>query len=309
VSRNGNGNGNGNGHGHGHGNGHGNGHAVVNGGARAAATGSASAARHAVVVALLAGAAAGAGPLPGVAGDARAEPPAPPRGGLLEAGGGFGRYTEGLGDADVQFARLTLAPRASQQWRFEVAREQRFDDESWNFGLLWTRLLAGGASVNVGVSRGTGDYIAPDYRVDAGATVPLAGFVLNPGVNFIRSKAANRNAGAGLGVLRYAGPWLLAAHGRADFGEPGGTASTAFGGGVTYLVWRRTHVGAGAEWGDVSYQLVGPGEALVDYRSHAYHVALSQWFDARTGLNLRLDYGDTPFYVVRGATLSLFREW
>jgi hypothetical protein len=47
----------------------------------------------------------------------------------------------------------------------------------------------------------------------------------------------------------------------------------------------------------------------VDYRSTGFNLGFSQWFGARWGLNAKVDYGDTPFYIVRGANLGVFREW
>ena len=72
---------------------------------------------------------------------------------------------------------------------------------------------------------------------------------------------------------------------------------------------KRKALGVGYDAGDVSYLLVGPGEALVDYHGTGFNLGYSQWFDAHWGLNARLDYGETPFYTVRGASLSVFREW
>ena len=79
--------------------------------------------------------------------------------------------------------------------------------------------------------------------------------------------------------------------------------------GVSYVVWRRLSIGVGYDAGDVSYLVVGPGQALVDYHGSGFNVGYQQWFDAHWGLNARLEYGETPFYNVRGASVSVFREW
>jgi YaiO family outer membrane protein len=226
----------------------------------------------------------------------------------VEAGGAWGHYTEGYGDANGQFVRGALWRPDRWAWRVEVGRSERFGDRSLDGGASYARWF-GRTSATLGASSGTGEFIAHRYRLDASVSRPLAGVVTTLGYTRIQSKGDNRSDGLGLSLVRYTPHWVLNAQGRYDLGQPGNTRSTSGGVGISYVVWRRTSFGVGYDVGDVSYQLVAAGNALVDYHSTGFNAGFSQWFDGHWGLNLRAEYGDTPFYTVRGATLSIFREW
>ncbi|MHB8077721.1 MAG: YaiO family outer membrane beta-barrel protein [Candidatus Krumholzibacteriia bacterium] len=239
---------------------------------------------------------------------AAADAAAPPLVRSVEAGGAWGHYTDGYGDANGQFVRAALSRPDRWAWRVEAGRAERFGDRSFDGGASYSRWF-GPTSATLGLSSGTGAFIANRYRLDASVSRPLAGVVATLGYTRIQSKGDNRSDGLGLGLVRYLPHWVLSAQGRFDLGQPGSTSSAAGGAGISYVVWRRTAFGVGYDVGRVSYQLVGAGTALVDYRSTGFNVGFSQWFDGHWGLNLRAEYGDTPFYTVRAATLGIFREW
>lgn len=233
---------------------------------------------------------------------------APPLTRSIEAGGAWGHYTEGYGDANGQFLRLGLGREERWAWRAEAGRSARFNDESLDGGLSYSHWF-GRTSLTLGLSSGTGDFIANRYRLDAAATRPLAGVVTTLGYTRIQSKGDNRSDGVGLSLVRYTPHWIYSAQGRLDVGQPGTTHSASGGVGLSYIIWRRMSFGVGYDVGDVSYQVVAAGNALVDYRSTGFNLGFSQWFGARWGLNAKVDYGDTPFYIVRGASLGIFHEW
>lgn len=226
----------------------------------------------------------------------------------VEVGGSVGRYTQGFGDANGQFVRVGLWRPDRWTWHFEAGRAERFGDQSLDGGLSFMRCF-GRTSLTLGASSGTGDFIAPRYRIDLAASRPLASIVTTLGWTHIQSKGENRSNGVGLSLVRYFPHWTVSAGGRYDLGHPGRTRSTSAGAGLTYSVWRKTYIGVAYDVGDVAYLLVEPGRALVDYRSTGLSAFFSQWFDGRSGVNLKLEYGDTPFYLVRSATVSFFREW
>ena len=232
----------------------------------------------------------------------------PPLTRSVEVGGGWGHYTEGYGDANGQVVRLGLWREDRWAWHAEVGRSARFGDKSLDGGLSYAHWF-GRTSVTLGASSGTGRFIADRYRLDASVSRPLAGVIASVGYTRIQSKGVNRSDGVGVSLVRYTPHWVYSAQGRFDLGQPGATRSASGGVGLSYVVWRRLSVGIGYDVGRVSYQLVGPGVALVDYRSSGVNLGYSQWFGAHWGLNTRVDYGDTPFYTVRGAAASLFREW
>ena len=232
----------------------------------------------------------------------------PPLTRSVEAGGAWGHYTEGYGDADGEFVRCGLWREDRWAWHAEAGRDARFGDQSLNGGLSYSHWF-GKTSVTLGVSSGTGEFIANRYRLDAAVSRPLAGVVTTLGYTRIQSKGENRSDGVGLSLVRYWPHWVVSVQGRFDVGQPGSTHAPSGGVGLSYVVWRRTSIGIGYDVGKVSYQLVGPGKALVDYRSTGVNLGFSQWFGKQWGLNTRVDYGETPFYNVRGASLGIFREW
>ncbi len=254
-------------------------------------------------------AAAAGAPADSAAAAATAAPAPAPSRHILEAGAAYGDHTGGFGRADAQFVRYQVARPDAWGWRFDLGRSARFGDTSLDAGAAYTAHLTPAATWTLGVATGTGDIIAPRYRLDFSLAAPVLGFAARVGFLRVQSKAENSSDGVGLSLARYLGRWVVSAGGKYEVGRPGGTVSTSGGFGLAYLVWRRTHVGAGADFGDVSYQLVGPGAVLVDYRSSAYHAGWTQWLGASSGFNLRLDWGDTPFYEVWGVTLGLFKEW
>jgi YaiO family outer membrane protein len=237
------------------------------------------------------------------------QPPSPPIVRSVEVGGGWADYSGDLGTADGEFVKLTFAQPWRYTWVFDLGRESRFGETSYGGGVTYTRFLPGDTNFSIGLSSGTGDFLAPRYRLGAAFSGSIAGTVTTLGYLRNVSKGENRSDGISLGLLRYVGHWILGSSVRHDIGQPGTTHSTSWGAGITWYTYRQTYIGVSADFGDVSYVLVGPSRALVSFDSRGYSLGISQWLNSNAGLNLRLSYGDTSFYEVRGATLSLFREW
>jgi YaiO family outer membrane protein len=227
----------------------------------------------------------------------------------VEVGGGYGRYTKGLGRSDSQYLRAGWSRPWHYGWTADVGREHRFGETSIGYGASYTQFFPGRTSLAIAVGSGTGRYLAPRYRVGVTATGSILGLVTSAGYLRTQSKAANWSDGVSLGLLRYTGHWIFGVSGRQDYGYPGRTVSRSGGAGVTYYQWRRTYVGANVDFGDVSYMLVGPAQARVNFNSTTYSVGFSQWLTSRAGVNLRVNSGRTSFYKVSGVTVSLFREW
>ncbi len=227
----------------------------------------------------------------------------------LEVGAGYGSFSDDLGEAHGQFGRFTLEKPEHYRWQLEVGTQSRFGDSSLGFGTSFTSFLSGDASMTIGFSTGTGEFLAPDYRVDISASVPILTIVVTPGYAHEQSKAENRLDSFTVGLQRWFPHWILDAFGRYDIGYPGETISRSAGFGITYYVWQKTYLGAGIEFGDISYMLISLEEVLVDYESTGYRLGLSQWFNESSGVNIGLDYGETPFYEVVGVNVSYFKIW
>jgi YaiO family outer membrane protein len=227
----------------------------------------------------------------------------------LEAGGGVAEYSDDLGRSDSQFLRAGISRPWRYGWVVDVGREHRFDETSFNYGASYTQFLPGRTNLTVAIGSGTGEILAPRYRLGVTASGSILGLVTSAGYLRVQSKAENWSDGFSLGLLRYTGHWIFGVSGRQDYGYPGRTVSRSGGAGITWFQWRRTYLGANVDFGKVSYMLVGPAQAKVNFNSTTYGVGFSRWFTDRTGMNLRGTYGRTSFYKVGGVTVSLFREW
>lgn len=231
----------------------------------------------------------------------------------VEAGAGFGRYSDGLGDADDQFLRFALTRPLLDEWSVTAGRAARFGETAAGGGLAYKRWLRPDLAVNVGVSGGTGEVLYPRYRIDAGiehAMLANDALVVNLGWNRTQSHAENRADGVGLG-LRYwfAGTWVASATGRIDVGYPGRTTSRSAGAGLMYARYKVFYLGADVRAGTVAYTLLAPGEAFVDYWTRGAGLAGSVYFGPDFGLGARLDYAENEIYEERSVSVKLFREW
>jgi YaiO family outer membrane protein len=232
---------------------------------------------------------------------------------VVEVGGEYGSYSNGYGDANSQFLRFSLTRPSTYTWRVETGRVKRFNDTGFGYGLSYTRYFKDGLSFLIGVSSGTGEFIFPDYRIDLAvgrAFLAQDNLIATLGYTHIRSKSENRSNGVGLELTWYVNDhWILGAFGRQEYGHPGSTTSTSGGMGITYLIYKKFYLGGAVEFGDISYLLVGPGTALVDYNSVAYKLYSTYYVTPSAGFNLRLDYEDTDFYDMHGFSFSVFKEW
>ncbi len=231
----------------------------------------------------------------------------------LEAGAGFGRYTAGLGNADDQSLRFTLARPFRESWSVSAGRASRFGETAAGFGVAHQRWLSRTFAVRAGFSGGTGEVLFPRYRIDAGiecATLSGNALVADLGWNRTQSHAENRADGFGLG-LRYwfPGPWVASADGRIEVGYPGRTTSRSIGGGLTYARYKQLYLGVDAHAGTVAYTLLAPGEAFVDYWTRGIGAGASVYFGPDLAVSARFELADTEIYDQRSVSVKLMREW
>lgn len=225
----------------------------------------------------------------------------------LELGGGLGWYSDDLGRADGEFVRFGLSRPYDFGVTFDVGRQARFGETSVGGGVSFTKDFKGDRSVSVGIGSGTGN-LAPRYRFDISVRQTLFDIIFSAGYTRIQSKEDNRSDGISFGATRWFPHIIVGASVRRDYGYPGRTESDGVGVGVTWYQWKKLYIGGGVDWGDVSYQIL-PGQVITDYSSVGYNLGFSRWFNERSGLNLRVDYGETSFYESGGFTVSWFREW
>ena len=240
--------------------------------------------------------------------------PAPPTGVAaplihgIEIGSGIGSYDNGLGHANDQSVRYRLSKANDFGLTLDMGRERRFGETSINGGWSFSKSLAGGTTVNAGWGTGSGQVLAPSYRFDVGVTRPIGGALANVGYTRVQSKAENASNGIGAGVVQYFTQWIVGGNVRVDVGSPGRTVSTSAGLNATWYQWKKTYIGGGLSWGDVSYTLLLQG-GLVNYRAYGANASVSRWLSDSAGVNVGVSYGHTPLYQVSGIRVSVFRDF
>jgi YaiO family outer membrane protein len=232
---------------------------------------------------------------------------------VFEVGAAHGSYSEPYGDADFEFARLSFAHPSTQVFRIEVSRAARFEDDGFGAGDSYTRFLPAGIELTLGASGGTGDVLYPDHQIDASigkSFLPDRKLVASILYTRSQSKQENRFDRVGLALeYRPDDHWALYASARNEYGDPGNTTSRGGSVDVVYGVYRKRYFGVGAEFGSVSYLLVDPTTALIDYDRVAVHATLQLYLTPRSGLNVRLEHEHNDFYDLRTGLVSYFREW
>jgi YaiO family outer membrane protein len=230
----------------------------------------------------------------------------------VDIGFGYGEYDGTLGVARSQSLGLFVSRPYVWDWRINLGRAHRFHTDGWAVGTSFTRHLPRGFNVSVGVGRGSGGVVLADYRFDASVSaglLPDRQLLLTLSYTRNQSAEVNYSDGVSLGASWYRGRWILGGHFLHDTGYPGKTISRSGGVSLTYSLWRLMDIGGGYTWGDVSYILLNPGEAHVNYSAEGYFLNASRWFGKDWGVNLRLDYGETDFYHFRGFNLGAFKEF
>lgn len=226
----------------------------------------------------------------------------------LTLGAGWDKYVGDSAWNNGQSASASFSRYGKYSYAFDVGRSERFGLVGYGVGARYTRVLDARTSVNAGASTGTSD-LYPEYSLGAGITRSVAGNVVSFGVTHEQSKVDIRTNGLHLGLSRWFAHWILSAGGSVHYGSPGKTTSPSVSFGATWYTWRRLYVGAGVNFGRVSYLVRGATDTLVDYDAHGYTLGASYWLDDRSGLNFGYAYGESDFYVSNGYNIGYFRQF
>lgn len=236
----------------------------------------------------------------------------PEEGPVLErtasAGFGAGKYTGDTNPNNGQFVKVTFNLPGKHSYAVDVGRQQRFGQTGYGIGGNYTKVLDAATSLTVGGNTGTSDLL-PYYRLGVTGIRSLAGNVVSAGLSYEKSKVGIKSTGLHAGISRWLAHWILAAGGSVYFGSPGDTTSPSLSLSATWYNWKRIYVGAGITFGRVSYLVLGPTDALVDYNSTSYNLGASYWIDGGSGVNAGVDYGESDYYTVRGWNVSYFRRF
>jgi len=229
----------------------------------------------------------------------------------IEVGAGYLDFSDPYGTGSGQFARFVLDKPWEHLIRVEVGHAERFDLDGVGLGLFYQRTLPSKISWSVGAAGGSGG-LSPEHRFDATVTFPLLegkNLLLSVGCKDEKSKYGNSAQGVTLGAVYYFGHWMASGNVRYDRGRPGNTDSWGTGAGLTWYLYKKIYLGAGIDYGESSYVIVGPGDVRVDLKGRGYNFGGSYWFNDHSGVNFRLDYGSNSIYSGRGAQASYFWQW
>jgi YaiO family outer membrane protein len=262
--------------------------------------------RHAGIIAALI--------VPLLAGGANAqEEETPPLSKYVEVGAGFAHFTGDVGNGNDQFVSFIVAREWSYQLRLDAGRAERWGDEGLGIGAMFTAYLGSRLSVGVGASTGSGDFIFPEYRVDAAVGVSLLeerNLQLTAGYVHQQSKGENYFDRIAASLTWYAGNhWIYGGYFNYDIGEPGTTITMSGGLGATWFNWQERYIGVLVEYGDVNYTQVGVTDFLVAYEQFLVRGTFSEYFNPTSGINLRAEYATNELYDIYGIAASFFKSW
>jgi len=227
----------------------------------------------------------------------------------IELGFGIGGYDRGLGGSNDQSVRYRVSRTDDFALVVDGGHEHRFDEDTARVGVWVSKTLRGGPTISAGWSSGTGQVLAPRYRVDVGVMHAIDGVLTTIAYTRVQSKAQNASNGVSVGAVRYFEQWILSGNARVDVGSPGRTVSPSIGVGATWYRWKLLYVGADVTWGSVSYMLLPGDLTAVDYQSLTGSLTVSRWFTDHSGLNVRGTFGSTDIYRTGGVTSSVFWEF
>jgi len=227
----------------------------------------------------------------------------------IELGFGIGGYDRGLGGSNDQFVRYRVSRTDDFALVVDGGHEHRFAEDTARAGVWVSKTLRDGPTISAGWSSGTGQVLAPRYRVDFGVMHAINGVLTTATYTRVQSKTSNASNGVSVSAVRYFEQWIVSGNARVDVGSPGRTVSPSVGFGATWYRWKRLYVGADVTWGSVSYLLLPDQPTAVDYQSLTGGLTVSRWFTDHSGLNVRGTFGSTDIFRTGGVTSSVFWEF
>lgn len=248
-----------------------------------------------------------------VPGLARAQEPAPLRGGMLEASGFAHWVTNEFGDWRGGRLRAILPAGRRDVLYLEGVGQRAFGDDGFYGSVSHQHALGDEWITFVSVGAGSGEFFFPEARVDAMLTRKLLAsrrLLVSAGGTWVRSKDVYRDRTAVASVTGYLSPTaVLEVSGRFNWSTPGdltsqrGAVALTLGrAGQRYLVLRG---GGGGE----SYQLTGTGETERSFTSTEASISWREWLGRQTGFMIGGEWYDNPFYTRTGIQVGLFVGW
>jgi YaiO family outer membrane protein len=230
----------------------------------------------------------------------------------LEGGVDFSHFSNDYGNGNGQWVTFILSQPANYNLRFDLSRAERWGDQGVGGGLLFTKFV-GRLTLGAGASGGSGDFIYPDYRVDATAGyafLPKGNLQISLGYLHEQSKAENSYDRMSISANWYVNShWIFGGYFNYDIGQPGDTVTKTVGLGATWYTWQKRYIGGMIVYGDVNYTQVSANDFLVAYEQFELRLNYSEYFNPTFGTNIRVFLGTNEYFDVYGVSASLFKSW
>jgi len=230
----------------------------------------------------------------------------------IEAGGFYHHVTGGFGDWKGGYARAVIAG-SRNVWYVDAKAQEAFRDRGVYGSLANVHTFSSRIYTQVGVGGGSGEFVLPDFRLDASLNVKLGrarSLILTGGGTLVDAKSGFTDRALFGSLTWYAsGSVLVEGGGRVNWSNPGsvrsarGTGALSLGRSGSSLVTLRGS--AGTE----GYQLTGAAATLREFSSQEAGATWRQWLAGGTGFVLGAEWYHNPFYTRAGASLGLFHAW
>jgi YaiO family outer membrane protein len=230
----------------------------------------------------------------------------------IEGGLDLAHFSDNYGNGNGQWLVFILSQPANYNLRFDLSRAQRWGDRGVGGGLSFSKYLDR-LTLAAGASGGSGDFIYPEYRLEASVgygLLPQGNLLVMLGYLHDQSKVDNYFDRVALSANWYMDShWIFGGFFNYDIGQPGDTVTMSLGLGATWFTWKKRYIGGTVTYGDVNYTQVSLNGFLVAYKQFSLRANYSEYFNPTFGTNVRLDFGTNKYYDVYGVSVSVFKSW
>ena len=219
----------------------------------------------------------------------------------------------GLPDGQALNLRLTSLRGGDDVLRAELLSERRFGATGGVIGAGFSHGLSADWFMGANLTLGHGGPNWPRQRLDLSLSTRLgAQRDTIAQVSAYRALYDNQRSdrGLGLALISYAfSPLVLQAGVTANVSDPGAvnSAMTTLSG--TWGQEGQQYISLRLSSGTESYQALGAGQQLVDFKSHSVALNWRRWLGPRWGLSAQAEHYRNPSYERLSVSAGVFSQW
>ena len=242
------------------------------------------------------GAAPADAPAPDAAGDNAPLPHAM----TVDVGGALSTLSNGYGNWQSLTGRLTYEPAPGNTTYADVALAREFSENGAIFSLGHVQEFASSWIVTGFLTLGGGGDFEPREKVDLSLGRKLLAdqqLVATIGVSADRFRDGHSDRALITGLAWYGVPqWVLEGGIRFNWSDPGDVAGRRYYGAATWGTEGRDFVAVRAETGNEAYQVIAPGQALVNFDSQLASATWRHWLKPDRGFSIGTEVYHNPSY-------------